>query len=155
RIAQKWREHRATTESLTSAGTSGDQESGLAAALSTYCDVYVQCRTWGNEAAFMEATVAHVLSHLEKARVVMAANDRVRRSLDEREQRLEEADTSAHRPKGKKSNASKSAKPERQVEDESTHEAAAQQPDDVDSVNLRDRGFGKTRVLIIVPMRNI
>ncbi|EPY19722.1 U3 small nucleolar RNA-associated protein 25 [Strigomonas culicis] len=131
------------------------EERGLFDLLQGYADVMDCTRGWQRATARREIFVLHLLNHWFKARSVVLAHDRIIDAY--RQQRRARRATAAPGAKEKRGGG----KGRKQAAADGAAEAAAQslagEEDIFDSENyeLRDRGFGKTRLFVMLPMRNI
>jgi U3 small nucleolar RNA-associated protein 25 len=110
-------------------------------ALSTYGDAQVTTRTWANEASWVDAVALHLLNHWGKATTAMTADDEVLRARA-KAKRLRRAANGSNR-KAKRGRADEEG------------EDGGDIGEDEDEVELRDRGFSKTRLLLVLPMRHL
>ncbi|KAH9597846.1 Digestive organ expansion factor [Trypanosoma melophagium] len=135
---KKWLEY-CTAESR---GPMTEEERGLLDLLQGYPDVIDCCRSWDNANSRREIFLLHVLNHWFKARSVVLAHDALLRERRAKKKKKEK--------KNKKKNKSGSDSSKKKAKDESDNDN-----EDDEEYELRDRGFGKTRLLIMLPMRNI
>ncbi|KAF8290159.1 putative Protein of unknown function (DUF1253) [Trypanosoma cruzi] len=119
------------------------EEHGLLDLLQGYPDVMDCCRSWENADARREIFILHALNHWFKARSVVLAHDAL---LQERRKNKK------GRQKKRKFQSSKKHRGEKEQE-EGDEDADVDKEEE--EYEFRDRGFGKTRVLIMLPMRNI
>lgn len=115
------------------------EEWSLFAGLASYSDVSSFRRTFSNADTYMNMSLLHVINHWCKSTALQLANDAVRK--EKRRLRREKVATKRN---AAAANAAGRAAAGHHDDD-----------DDEDDVELRDRGFGRTRVLVILPMRNI
>lgn len=151
---EKWQRMRAAQETAVFTY----EERGLLDLLQGYPDVLDTLHCWQNDASRREIYVLHLLNHWFKARSVVLAHD---------------AMLAAHRAKLRQPRPAEQEEKERgqRVANEGERSSAARrgtrgkatQPQDQGSngdlgdeeeLELRDRGFSKTRLLFLCPMRN-
>ncbi|ESL06960.1 hypothetical protein TRSC58_05358 [Trypanosoma rangeli SC58] len=126
----KWLEYCAAE----SRGPMTVEERGLLDLLQGYPDVMDCCRSWENADARREIYLLHALNHWFKARSVVLAHDAL---LQERRRRHKQRQGRRRTDGGKKNSEE------------------AKEQEDEEEYEFRDRGFGRTRIIIMLPMRNI
>ncbi|RNF15002.1 U3 small nucleolar RNA-associated protein 25 [Trypanosoma conorhini] len=115
------------------------EERGLLDLLQGYPDVMDCCRSWENADARCEIFLLHAVNHWFKARSVVLAHDALlqERRRERKRRQKKRRMTDAGKKRGE-------AAEEEEEEDE-----------DEEAYEFRDRGFGRTRIIILLPMRNI
>ncbi|CCW69810.1 unnamed protein product [Phytomonas sp. Hart1] len=140
------------------------EERGLLDLLQGYPDILDCLRCWQNAASRREIFLLHILNHWFKMRAVVLAHDAILRDRHHRRQ----AAVNVHAAKKKtvsttpEASVNTQGRKRRRKEENSNGESeppaaakgALEEVDDNDELELRDRGFGKTRILIMLPMRN-
>jgi len=130
--------------------------------LSTYADGTVNTRTWGNEAGWMDAVALHMLNHWAKTVAAMAANDEVLKARKAARRAAKEASAAADgEEEGAAAAAAAAASPgskkkrlSKRGRNSAKNNAGDDDDEDEEELELRDRGFAKTRLLLVVPMRH-
>lgn len=140
------------------------EERGLFDLCQGYADLFDTAGEWQSTASRREIYVLHALNHWFKARSVMAVHDAIlmekKKSL--REKKNDSSDgTSAPEPGNKRSrDTSKKeyskAKSRSEVSKASLNDSESDEDeeDELENYEYRDRGFGKTRLLIMLPIRH-
>ncbi|CAD2220311.1 Utp25, U3 small nucleolar RNA-associated SSU processome protein 25, putative [Angomonas deanei] len=123
------------------------EERGLLDLLQGYPDIMDCMRCWQNSESRREIFVLHLLNHWFKARSVVLAHDKIIEMFREQKK------------KKKSSRPGRGAKNKKKGETEEENcESLLAEEDDIfesDNYQLRDRGFSKTRLFVMLPMRNI
>ncbi|CBH12575.1 hypothetical protein, conserved [Trypanosoma brucei gambiense DAL972] len=127
----KWLDYRAAK----SRGPMTAEQRGLLDLLQGYPDVMDCCRSAENAEARREVFLLHALNHWYKARAVMVLHEAF---LHEKKRQ-------------KRKNSKKKVKGSSAVSSKNLDDSDGEDGE----YELRDRGFGKTRLLIMLPMRNI
>ncbi|CCW64065.1 unnamed protein product [Phytomonas sp. EM1] len=142
------------------------EERGLLDLLQGYPDVLDCLRCWQNAASRREIFLLHILNHWFKMRAVVVAHDAILRDRHHR-RRAAENRNPAKRKKAslttpEASLASQGRKRRREEDGSNEGNESAAIADEIlndvgdgdENLELRDRGFGRTRVLVMLPMRN-
>lgn len=117
------------------------EERGLFDLCQGYADILESHRPWQQKASRREIYVLHLLNHWAKASAVVLAHDEMIAS------RREAANV---KRKKKKANRKRRREAGQKEEDEEEEE----DDDDEDELEYRDRGFSKTRLMVVLPMRH-
>lgn len=126
--------------STDSSATTTQLESALIRLFSSYADATISARTWHNAREICLAYATHCVNHLFKAKDVIRRNDATlaRQEQEQQQQQL----------KNKKNSATGAAS-KKNADDKELEE-----DDEEDEQKFRDRNFGNTRILVLLPMRN-
>ncbi|KAH8613838.1 putative Utp25 U3 small nucleolar RNA associated SSU processome protein 25 [Trypanosoma vivax] len=137
----RWLKYRAAE----SRGPMTLEQRGLLDLLQGYPDVMDCCRSWENAEARREVFLLHMLNHWFKARAVMLAHDTILRGRQREKCEANSVDHGVANGDGNNTRPKKSKK----------GGGASSFGEDTEDYELRDRGFGRTRLIIMLPMRNI
>eukprot|EP00796_Vickermania_ingenoplastis_P000253 gene253-127_t len=146
---ERWKRYRERQSRTIHTG----EERGLFDLCQGYADVFDTTRAWQKAPSRREIFLLHLLNHWFKARAVVAAHDAI---LEAKEKKKKQMRKQRKRQLRKKRKAQKEvAGVKRQRDDmEASLDEEEMDDDDDDDYELRDRGFSKTRLLVMLPMRH-
>ncbi|KPI84532.1 hypothetical protein ABL78_6417 [Leptomonas seymouri] len=147
------------------------EERGLLDLLQGYPDVFDTLHCWQNSESRREVHALHLLNHWYKARSVVLAHDALlaKRKLDrrarqqqqrarrEQQEQLHALETPAttESPHAKENGKGKGRRSGKQQQPKTSTDAAVESADaEEEQLELRDRGFSKTRLCVLCPLRN-
>lgn len=141
---------------IASAGLLSPHELTYFNILQSYGDVLDATKSWDNAHSRRELTVLHMLNHWIKTKTIVTAhNEVINRRRKERKEKaaakrkeLEQKPKSDEKTSGKKKAAKQKGIPASAIASDD------EDADDDEDVDFRDQSFGKTRTMLLLPMRN-
>lgn len=144
------------------------EERGFFDILQGYTDVMDCTRCWQNAESRREVFLLHLLNHWFKARAVVVLHDkilaahkercRLRRKKQQEEQKARKQQQQRNGGEGGSGSTKRRKVESAEAQDSNGKHNDDGNDDDDDDVDedleLRDRSFGKTRLLVMLPMRN-